>query len=83
MPLQRLGTMDEYAWLITMLCSPLGHDLSGSVVTLDGALDNWEGPWPRETMVDERGVVPTEARKALRSTKRETGLEPATLSLEG
>ena len=62
-PLQRLGTMDEYAWLITMLCSPLGHDLSGSVVTLDGALDNWEGPWPRETMVDERGVVPTEARK--------------------
>jgi len=62
-PLQRLGTMDEYAWLITMLCSPLGRDLSGSVVTLDGALDNWEGPWPRETMVDERGVVPTEARK--------------------
>ncbi len=62
-PLQRLGTMDEYAWLITMLCSPLGHDLSGSVVTLDGALDNWEGPWPRETMVDERGVVPTEERK--------------------
>ena len=62
-PLQRLGTMDEYAWLITMLCSPLGRDLSGSVVTLDGALDNWEGPWPRETMVDERGVVPMEARK--------------------
>ena len=62
-PLQRLGTMDEYAWLVTMLCSPLGHDLSGSVVTLDGALDNWDGPWPRETMVDERGVVPTEARK--------------------
>ncbi len=62
-PLQRLGTMDEYAWLITMLCSPLGRDLSGSVVTLDGALDNWEGPWPRETMVDERGVVPTEKRR--------------------
>ena len=62
-PLQRLGTMDEYAWLITMLCSPLGRDLSGSVVTLDGALDNWEGPWPRETMVDERGIVPTEERK--------------------
>ena len=62
-PLQRLGTMDEYAWLITMLCSPLGRDLSGSVVTLDGALDNWDGPWPRETMVDERGVVPTEERR--------------------
>ena len=62
-PLQRLGTMDEYAWLIAMLCSPLGRDLSGSVVTLDGALDDWEGPWPRETMIDERGVVPTEERK--------------------
>jgi citronellol/citronellal dehydrogenase len=62
-PLQRLGTMDEYAWLITLLCSPLGRDLSGSVVTLDGALDNWEGAWPRETMLDERGVVPTEARR--------------------
>lgn len=62
-PLQRLGTMDEYAWLVTMLCSPLGRDLSGSVVTLDGALDDWEGPWPRETMVDERGIVPTEERK--------------------
>ncbi len=62
-PLQRLGTMDEYAWLVTMLCSPLGRDLSGSVVTLDGALDDWEGPWPRETMIDERGVVPTEERR--------------------
>lgn len=61
-PMRRLGTMDEYAWLIAMLCSPLGRDLSGSVVTVDGALDNWDGPWPHEAMVDERGVVPTEER---------------------
>jgi citronellol/citronellal dehydrogenase len=63
-PLQRLGTMDEFAWLITLLASPLGRDLSGSVVTLDGALDAWEGRWPREEMVDEQGVVPTEQRRA-------------------
>lgn len=62
-PLQRLGTMDEYAWLVTMLCGPLGRDLSGSVVTLDGALDNWDGPWPRDVMLDESGAVPTEQRK--------------------
>lgn len=63
-PLQRLGTMDEFAWLIALLASPLGRDLSGSVVTLDGALDVWEGPWPREYMVDDEGVVPTEERRA-------------------
>ncbi len=62
-PLQRLGTMDEFAWLVTLLASPLGRDLSGSIVTLDGALDNWDGPWPRPAMVDERGIVPTEARR--------------------
>ena len=62
-PLQRLGTMDEFAWLVTLLASPLGRDLSGSVVTLDGALDNWEGAWPRETLLDEQGEVPTEERR--------------------
>ena len=45
-PLQRLGEVEEYAWLLALLASPLGKALSGSVVTLDGALDNWTGPWP-------------------------------------
>jgi citronellol/citronellal dehydrogenase len=62
-PLQRLGTMQEFAWLIAMLASPLGRALSGTTVTLDGAVDNWWGPWPPTTMVDETGDVPTEARK--------------------
>jgi citronellol/citronellal dehydrogenase len=61
-PLQRLGTLDEFAWLITLLASPLGRELSGSVVTLDGALDNWDGPWPRDVMLDDEGNVPTEER---------------------
>ncbi len=62
-PLQRLGTMDEFAWLIALLASPLGRELSGSVVTLDGALDDWDGVWPRPGMLDEQGVVPAEERR--------------------
>ncbi|MFZ0975509.1 MAG: SDR family NAD(P)-dependent oxidoreductase, partial [Solirubrobacteraceae bacterium] len=45
-PVQRLGSLEEYGWLIALLATPLGASLSGSVVTLDGALDNWWGPWP-------------------------------------
>jgi citronellol/citronellal dehydrogenase len=62
-PLQRLGTMEEFGWLVALLASPLGRALSGSVVTLDGAVDNWHGRWPPEAMVDEEGTVPTEERK--------------------
>jgi citronellol/citronellal dehydrogenase len=63
-PLQRLGTMQEFGWLITLLAGPLGHALSGSVVTLDGALDNWTGPWPPQGIVDDAGAVPTEKRQS-------------------
>jgi citronellol/citronellal dehydrogenase len=62
-PLQRLGTMQEFAWLVAMLASPLGRALSGTVVTLDGAADNWWGAWPPTAIADDAGVVPTEARK--------------------
>lgn len=61
-PLQRLGTLEEYGWLIALLASPLGRTLTGSVVTLDGALDNWSGPWP-PTDLTRDGQVPTEARR--------------------
>ena len=37
-PLQRLGLVEEYGWLIALLASPLGPAFSGSVITLDGAL---------------------------------------------
>ena len=63
-PLQRLGTEDEFAWLVTLLVSPVGRELSGSVVTLDGALDNYEGAWPRAAHLDDSGVVPTEERRS-------------------
>ena len=62
-PLQRLGRMEEHAWLVALCCSDLGHALNGSIVTLDGARDNWFGPWPPVGLVDEAGAVPTEARR--------------------
>lgn len=63
-PLQRLGQPIEHAWLVALLASPLGRAFSGSVVTLDGARDNWFGPWPPPTLADGDGVVPTEERKS-------------------
>jgi citronellol/citronellal dehydrogenase len=62
-PLQRLGTLEEYGWLVALLASPLGASFSGSVVTLDGALDNWPGRWPPPDLTRDGGV-PTEERQA-------------------
>jgi citronellol/citronellal dehydrogenase len=62
-PLQRLGTEEEWGWLIAMCASPIGRALSGSVVTLDGARDNWFGSWPPSGLRAEGGEVPIEARR--------------------
>ena len=62
-PLQRLGEEREHAWLIALLASPVGAAFNGSVVTLDGARDNWFGPWPPPSLADESGEVPTEERR--------------------
>ncbi len=62
-PVQRLGRPEEHAWLVALLCSPLGAAFNGSTVTLDGARDNWFGPWPPPGLVDEEGAVPVEERK--------------------
>ena len=61
-PVQRLGSVEEYGWLIALLATPFGASLSGSVVTLDGALDNWTGPWPPPDLMRD-GEVPTEQRR--------------------
>ena len=63
-PLQRLGREQEHAWLVALAASPLGHALSGSVITLDGARDNWFGPWPPPSLVEDEGTVPTEERRS-------------------
>jgi citronellol/citronellal dehydrogenase len=63
-PLQRLGDVEEYGWLVALLASPHGRAFSGSVVTLDGALDNWQGRWPPEELARD-GEVPTEERRTV------------------
>ncbi|HEX3910336.1 MAG TPA: SDR family oxidoreductase [Solirubrobacteraceae bacterium] len=62
-PVQRLGTPEEHAWLVALLASPVGGAFNGSTVTLDGARDNWFGPWPPAGLVDEAGEVPVEERR--------------------
>jgi citronellol/citronellal dehydrogenase len=62
-PLQRLGTPAEHAWLVALLASPLGRVFNGSTVTLDGARDNWAGVWPPPGLADASGEVPTEERR--------------------
>ena len=62
-PLGRLGEPVEHAQLMALLASPLGAALSGQTITLDGARDNWFGPWPPTSLTDASGDVPTEARK--------------------
>ncbi len=62
-PLQRLGREEEHAWLVALACSELGRALSGSVITLDGARDNWFGPWPPESLTADAGEVPQEERR--------------------
>jgi citronellol/citronellal dehydrogenase len=62
-PLQRTGTVAEHAWLVALLASPLGRAFNGSTVTLDGARDNWFGPWPPPGLADDSGEVPVEERR--------------------
>jgi citronellol/citronellal dehydrogenase len=62
-PLGRLGRPEEQAWLIAYLASSAGDYHSGGVITLDGARDNWFGPWPPVGLTDEAGKPLTEERR--------------------
>ena len=62
-PLGRLGTPEEMAWLIAYLASPAGDFFSGTVLTLDGGRDNWFGSWPPGGLADEAGKPLAEERK--------------------
>ena len=62
-PLGRLGTPEEMAWLIAYLASPAGDFLSGCVITIDGARDNWFGTWPPGGASDEAGEPLAEERR--------------------
>jgi citronellol/citronellal dehydrogenase len=62
-PMGRLGEPEEQAWLIAYLASPAGDYHSGSVITVDGARDNWLGPWPPPQLTDETGAPLSEERR--------------------
>jgi len=62
-PLGRLGTPEEMAWMVAYLASPAGDFLSGCVITVDGARDNWFGTWPPTTATGESGEPLAEERK--------------------
>jgi citronellol/citronellal dehydrogenase len=62
-PLQRLGTPEEMAWLVAYLASPAGDFLSGCVLTIDGARDNWFGAWPPGGASDDAGEPLAEERR--------------------
>jgi citronellol/citronellal dehydrogenase len=52
-PLQRLGDPDEFAALVLYLTSPLADFMTGAVIPLDGARDNWRGEYPPAWMAAE------------------------------
>jgi citronellol/citronellal dehydrogenase len=62
-PLGRLGTEEEFAWLVAYVASPAGDYLSGAILTLDGARDNWLGSWPPGGLTDEAGKPLSEKRR--------------------
>jgi citronellol/citronellal dehydrogenase len=62
-PLGRMGTEEEMAWLMAYLASPAGDFHSGAVITMDGARDNWFGSWPPRGASDEGGEPLAEERK--------------------
>ena len=62
-PLQRLGEAEEQAWLVAYLASEAGDYYSGAIFTLDGARDNWVGPWPPVGLTDAGGKPLHEERR--------------------
>jgi citronellol/citronellal dehydrogenase len=62
-PLGRLGEPEEHAWLVAYIASRAGDYYSGAIFTLDGARDNWLGPWPPTGLADESGRPLAEERR--------------------
>lgn len=63
-PLGRAGRPEEMAWLVAYLASPAGDFFSGTTITIDGARDNWAGPWPPEAIADDTGSPVAEERRS-------------------
>ncbi|HEU5143390.1 MAG TPA: SDR family oxidoreductase [Solirubrobacterales bacterium] len=62
-PVGRAGRAEEMAWLVAYLASPAGDFVSGTTITIDGARDNWAGPWPPEAIATKSGDPLAEERR--------------------
>jgi citronellol/citronellal dehydrogenase len=62
-PLGKLGRPEDIAWLVAYLASTAGDFVSGAVLTVDGARDNWYGAWPPAGITDDEGRPLAEARR--------------------
>jgi citronellol/citronellal dehydrogenase len=62
-PLGRVGEPEEMAWLVAYLASPAGDFYSGTTITIDGARDDWAGPWPPEQIAGAGGEPLAEERR--------------------
>ncbi len=62
-PAGRTGRPEEIAWLVAYLASPAGDFISGTTITIDGARDNWVGPWPPDSIATESGSPVAEERR--------------------
>ena len=78
-PIGRAGRAEEMAWLVAYLASPAGDFFSGTTITIDGARDNWAGPWPPEAIAERgrragrRGAQPKELAPASAARGRPAG----------
>jgi NAD(P)-dependent dehydrogenase (short-subunit alcohol dehydrogenase family) len=61
-PIGRAGRAEEMAWLVAYLASPAGDFFSGTTITIDGARDNWAGPWPPQSIAEGGEPVAEERR---------------------
>jgi citronellol/citronellal dehydrogenase len=62
-PIGRAGRPEEMAWLVAYLASPGGDFFSGTTITIDGARDDWAGPWPPEAIATDAGDPVAEERR--------------------
>jgi citronellol/citronellal dehydrogenase len=63
-PLGHVGRPEDIAGAIIYLASPAGDYVSGTVLDVDGARNNWMGPFPAAAMASADGSIIAETRKA-------------------
>ncbi len=62
-PLGRVGTPEEIAGAVVYLASPPGDFVSGAVIDVDGARNNWVGPFPPAHLASADGGTVAEPRR--------------------